>query len=455
MPGMTHRIARRRFLSLAGAGAAAQFAMAQDHEGTPVNFLVILFDKCRRDAIGAYGRKDVYTPNMDRLAAGGVRFDNCYSPQPLCAPCRASIITGKYPHAHRMQKNTYPYVPNGATNLYHEPIPGPFTDPRFDLWENFPHFLNNAGYRTAQIGKWHLGEGNPGFFDVWKGFNSQLLHWLGEPHKSPYRPTVQTGLGVEFIEENAHRPFLLYESYYSPHEPNDPPKRFLDPYRGRNVAHADYYASVAALDVEIGRLVAALERKKILDNTFIILTTEHGRTWEDRPGTLAGMSISYDDAARIPLIMHCPKLLPKGVVWNSGVSSVDIMPTVMHAAGLYGRGRTDYSTRSLLPDIGAGRDQWRRTIVVQNISQKGIDGIQFEERALRTERWKLILRDFAAHPPMRADELYDMRDDPEERKNLYAARPDIVKDLAAKLAAWGDEQEDRLAVKLGRRSAGN
>ena len=434
--------------------ASAQTGATGDQSGDqrPPNFLFILFDKCRRDAIGAYGRPDVHTPNMDRLAAGGVRFDNCYAPQPLCGPCRASILTGKYPHEHGMQKNTYPYVPNGSNNLYHESIPDPFGDPRFDLWENFPHFLNIAGYRTGHIGKWHLGERNPGFFDVWKGFNSQVLHWLGEPYQSRYRPTVQTDMAVEFIDENADRPFFLYQSYYSPHEPNNPPKKFLEPYKGKNVEHEEYYASVTALDEEIGRMVDALRRNNILDNTFIVITTEHGRTWIDRPGTLAGMSISYDEAARLPLIMHCPKLLPAGVVWQAGVSSVNLMPTIMHAAGLYGRENQDYSDRSLITDVLSGRDEWKRTIVIQNISQKGIDGIQFVERALRTERWKLILRDFPASPRMRADELYDMQNDPGETKNLYSDRPTAVKDLAGKLAAWGDEHRDELAVKLGRQS---
>ena len=452
---------RRNFLwgtlsgALSAGSAQAQTSVsANEPDSPPPNFVFILFDKCRRDAIGAYGRTDVHTPNLDRLAADGVRFDNCYAPQALCGPCRASIITGKYPHQHGMRKNTYPYDRSRSNNVYHEAIPDPFRDPRFDLWDNFPHFLNAAGYRTAHIGKWHLGEGNPGFFDVWKSFNSQLRHWIGTPHKSLYRPHVHTDSGIRFIEQNADRPFFLYQSYYSPHEPNDPPRRFFEPYQGKNVEHEDYYASVTALDWDVGRLVGALRSKGILDRTFIIVSTEHGRTWVDRPGTLAGMSIAYDEAARLPLIMHCPRLLPKGVTWGSGVSMVDLMPTILHAANVYGRLGEDYSSRSLLPDLQAGRDEWKRTIVIQNISQKGIDGVLFEERALRTERWKLILRKFGARPKMRADELYDMRSDPGEKKNLYASRGDVVKRLAAQLRRWGEKHGDTLAAELGRRSEG-
>ena len=454
------KLFRRKFLwgtlggARSGTGAAAQSANAAAADTASPNFVFILFDKCRRDAIGAYGRPDVHTPNIDRLAENGIRFDNCYAPQALCGPCRASIITGKYPHQHGMRKNTYPYDRSRSNNVYHEAIPDPFRDPRFDLWDNFPHFLNAAGYRTAHIGKWHLGPGNPGFFDVWKSFNLQLRHWVGEPHNSAYRPDGNTSDGIDFIERNADRPFFLYQSYYSPHEPNDPPKKFFEFYRGKNVEHEDYYASVTSLDSNIGRLVDALRRKNVLDRTFIILTTEHGRTWIDRPGTLAGMSIAYDEAARLPLIMHCPSLLPQGVVWRSGVSLTSLMPTIMHAANIYGRMGVNYTAQSLLPDIKAGRDEWRRTIVIQNICQKGIDGVLYEERALRTERWKLILRKFEASPSKRADELYDMREDPGETKNLYASRANVVGRLATQLREWGEEQRDALAVELGRRSEG-
>ena len=100
----------------------------------------------------------------------------------------------------------------------------PFRDARFRLWDNFVYYLSNAGYATACIGKWHLGPGNPGFFDTFKAFNSLLRHWVGEPHKSAYRPDLETDEGIRFIEANAGRPWFLYQSYYAPHEPLDPPK---------------------------------------------------------------------------------------------------------------------------------------------------------------------------------------------------------------------------------------
>ncbi|MBI3697876.1 MAG: sulfatase-like hydrolase/transferase [Acidobacteria bacterium] len=454
---------RRGFLAAAaGAAVAARAQQTTENLDKAPNFLFLLFDKCRTDAIGAYGEADVHTPNIDWLARTGVRFSSCYTPQALCGPARASILTGLYPHAHGVRKNVYPIVASKGNNVYQERISNPFHDPRFHLWDNFPFLLHNAGYQTGHIGKWHLGPGNPGFFDTWKSFNSLLPHWVGKPHESAYRPDIHTRQGVEFIEQNAGRPFFLYQSYYAPHEPLDPPKQFLEFYKGKSVQPAEYYAAVTNLDWNVGRLLDALRKHNILDRTFIIVTTEHGRTWIDRPGTVDGMSIAYDDASRIPLILRYPPLLPQGAVWKPGVSLVDLAPTILDTAGvtsyspvlagISGRGGPSIHGRSLLGEIRAGREAWSRSIVMQNISQRALHDSYFEERAIRTEHWKLILRKFDVHPTARDDELYDMRGDPREMKNLYASNRAVVQELAAMMRKWGEETGDVLAVELGRRS---
>jgi len=322
------------------------------------------------------------------------------------------------------------------------------------LWDNFPFLLANGGYETGHIGKWHMGIANPGFFNTWKSFNSGLPPWVGEPHKSGYRADVQTSEGVEFIERNASRQFFLYMSYYPPHEPCDPPKEYLEFYQGRNDASTRYYGAVANLDWNVGRLVATLEKHHLLERTLIILTTEHGRAWGPRPGTAAGhgYDIAYDEAARIPLILRYPPLLPKGLVWRSGVSLVDLMPTVLEIAKVTPPRRLH--GRSLLGAIREGRDQWDRAIVIENFSQSPIEGSHCAERAIRTQRWKLILRKFETRPQLRVDELYDLPADPEETRNVCASaeHPATVKELAATLRKWGEETGDPLAVELGRRS---
>jgi arylsulfatase A-like enzyme len=441
---------RRDFLSLTAAAPLAAQTPGPRATAAPPNFLYILFDKCRTDTIGAYGNRDAHTPNIDRLAAGGVRFANCYTPQALCCPARASIITGKYPHAHGMRVNVHPES-GGGRNSYPENIPNPFDNPRFHLWDNFPYYLHNAGYRTGHIGKWHLGPGNPGFFDMWRSFNSQLHHWVGEPHQSAYRPDVQTNLGVEFIEQNAGRPFFLYESYYAPHEPYDPPKKYLDLYRGKKLEPAGYYAAVAGLDENVGRLLDTLQRNKILDRTFIILGTEHGMTLAARAGTEAGgYSSPYDEVSRIPLLMRYPPLLRGGTAWQSGVSLVDVMPTILDAAGVFGLAGRNPRERSLLPHLQAGRDQWRGPLIMQNISRRPLGGSYFEDRAIRTEKWKMILRKFDGESSGPRGELYDMQADPAEKTDLFRSpqHRDVVKELSGELARWGKQTGDALAVEL-------
>lgn len=434
---------------------------------TPPNVVLILLDKCLRDAIGAYGLKSVHTPNIDRLAQGGVLFDACYTPQSLCGPARGSIITGKHPHAHGLYKNVYPHNEwAGHPNVFSDAIAEPFSDPRFHLWDNFPFLLHNAGYRTAHFGKWHLGMGNPGFFDRWVSFNSGLPHWVGEPHQSPYRPDVHTDLGIEFIHDNASRPFFLYQSYYAPHEPLDPPRRFLDMYEDSDVEPAAYYAAVSNLDWNVGRLLEALEQEQVLDKSLVIFTSDHGRCWElTRPGTGSGggLSIPYDEVARVPLIMRYPPSLPQGVRWNSGVCLTDLMPTILDATGVHGRGRKSAKTQSfagsddptdssLLVDVQAGHDNWQRPVVLQNIAMTALNGSMFQDRAVRTEQWKLILRNFdvGTHPHELQCELLDMQADPGETHNLASdpAHRETIVGLAGQLSAWGIEHEDALAVEL-------
>ncbi|MDX1980861.1 MAG: sulfatase-like hydrolase/transferase [Bryobacteraceae bacterium] len=443
---------RRQILKTLGA-APAFLSHAQTTEKPP-NVVFFLLDKWRRDAAGCYG-SSVKTPNIDNLAASGVRFENCFTPQALCGPARASILTGVHPHMHGLRRNVYPTNAGKTNSNYQDSIPDPFRDPRFRLWENFVYYLSNAGYATAHIGKWHLGPGNPGFFDYFKSFNSVLRHWIGEPHKSRYRPDVHTDLGIRFIDQHASEPFFLYQSYYAPHEPLDPPKQWIEQYA--NSEHPGYYGSVANLDWNIGRVVEALKRNNLLDNTLIVITTEHGRSWTPRPGTAEGMCTAYEESARIPMILRYPKTLPTGRVWRSGVTLCDLAPTILEAAGVEAvvGGIVDavagspFQGRSLIGQIREGNDDWRRPVVIENIPQTAISGSLYEERAIRTERYKMILRRFDNRPENRAGEIYDLLDDAQETKNIWGRQPQLMERLAEQLVGWGRDYRDPLSVELG------
>lgn len=452
---------RRELLALpfAAATAAPQTKPAGTPVQRPPNILLLLYDKCRTDAIGAYEGIRDRTPNLNQLAAAGVRFEHAYTPQALCAPARASMLTGLYPHAHGVRYNPYPGTAAPTHSSYPDPVIDPFRDTRFHLSDNFVYYLSNAGYATACIGKWHLGPGNPGFFDTFKAFNSLLRHWVGEPHKSAYRPDLETDEGIRFIEANAGRPWFLYQSYYAPHEPLDPPKQWAAKFT--NQEHADYHATVANLDWNAGRTFETLRRHHLLDNTLIIFASDHGRSWIERPGsTEQRIALSYEEVARVPLIMRYPSRLPQGKVWNSGVTLAALAPTILDACGisltqgLPGHDQTPKLHTTSLFQTLSGSDNWSEPVIVQNVPQAPIDGSFFDERAIRTARHKLILRKYEQSPALRPGELYDLKMDPDERSNIYSAQPQLVAELAKQLENWARRTGDDTAIELARHGQG-
>jgi arylsulfatase A-like enzyme len=277
---------------------------------------------------------------------------------------------------------------------------------------------------------------------------------VGEPHKSAYRPDVETDEGIRFIEANANRPWFLYQSYYAPHEPLDPPKRWASEFNG--VEHGDYHATIANLDWNAGRMIETLRRRNLLDNTLIIFTADHGKTWIQRPGSAEGIALGYEEISRVPLILHYPARLPGGKVWRSGVNLAAVTPTILDAChislgqGVSGSGLTPTLHANSLFSNLAGSDDWKEPVILQNIPQRGIDGSYFDERAIRTERHKLILRKFDVRPEMRPGELYDLEADPGESVNLYSKQPTLVATLAKQLETWAMRTRDDTAVELAR-----
>ncbi|MDA2928976.1 sulfatase-like hydrolase/transferase [Acidobacteria bacterium AH-259-O06] len=400
------------------------------------NVLFILTDQFRYDALAANGNANVHTPELDRLAKKGIRFENYYCAQAVCTPSRATLLTGRYPHSHGLQDNVYD-------------IKSAFDLPQYKLRPNFPELLKQAGYRTGYIGKWHLGDENPDFFDYWKGFNSLLPHWLGKPHESAYRPDVNTESALKFLAENRSRAFLLFVSYYPPHTPFTAPKRFHQYYEGKQLEPMEYYAAVSNIDWNVGRLIDQLDKLALDRQTLVIFTTEHGETFGQRPGS-RHKRVSYDESARIPLLMSFLGRLPEGVVWRSGVSSVDLMPTILEVAGLETPGEVE--GKSLYQRLLRGEDEWGDPIVIQNITQASFDASEAIERAIRTERWKLILKQIVKRPQERVNELYNMKDDPSESVNLFGSidHREIVKELAEQLIAWGKRFNDPVSVALAK-----
>ena len=175
------------------------------------NIILLMTDQQRWDSLGCNGNRFVSTPNVDRLAAGGANCANSFTPWPVCTPARATMWTGVYPHQHQVIYNAYK-MDNVLKETSHE------QRTVFEL-------LRESGYTTAYFGKWHLGETDPGMFDVWKGFNSSGGHWVDDVQDGVYKPDRQTDEMIAFIKEQAGRdkPFFAVNGFYPPHDPYTAP----------------------------------------------------------------------------------------------------------------------------------------------------------------------------------------------------------------------------------------
>jgi choline-sulfatase len=363
------------------------------------NIVLVMTDQQRMDSLACYGNRFTETPNTSAMAAAGMRFDAALTPWPVCTPARGTCWTGLYPTAHGLIDNLY-----GVDNAFatHARV-------RETVWDR----LRGAGYSTAHFGKWHLGEAQPPFFDHWEeSFNSRRGHWIDGRLDGTYRPDRATDAACRYIAARSGQtqPFAMVLSFYPPHDPYSAPARFYAPYRGRGVPFAGYYASVSALDHNLGLLRATIATAGLGPRTVVIYFSDHGDTfWYRREGE--HKFVCTDDALRIPLLIEGPGVATGGSC-PLPVGLQDLAPTLEALAGLAPSGHG----ASLVPLLGGGRPAgWRRGFYVQNVTH--VSGIV--QRAWRTDRWKLIVAANGAH------ELYDLAADPEEELNIFLTpRPD-------------------------------
>lgn len=403
------------------------------------NIVLVLSDQQRMDSLTCYGNSFVSSPATQAMSGAGMTFDTAITPWPVCTPARGTMWTGAYPHAHGLIDNLY-----GVENAFatHAAI----QETVFDR-------LQRAGYLTAHFGKWHLGESQPPFFDVWEeSFNSRKGHWLNGLLDGEYRPARQTDAAVRFLEgrQGEDQPFAMVLSFYPPHDPYSAPKRFYEPYRGKGVPFAGYYAAVSALDDDLGRVRDALSKAGLAGDTVLFYFSDHGDTFFYRKEG-EHKFVCYDDALRIPFIVEGPGITPGGRS-AAPVGLQDLAPTMLDYAEagfpdhLHGR-----SLRPLLE--GMAPADWPDDFYVENVTHVS----KIEQRALRTSRWKLIASSNGAH------ELYDLDVDPEEEINIfqtprdddpferYKHYPDYapqIADLVGRMRVHANRIDDRRGLQL-------
>lgn len=418
------RINRREMLGTciaAGAAVAAQGSLAETPARKP-NIVIILGDDIGYECYGAYGSALYKTPNFDALAQDGALFTHAYS-QPLCTPSRVQLMTGKY--------NFRNYTKFGELNLS-EPT--------------FAKILKAEGYKTCIAGKWQLSPGNlDGPREA--GFDEYLLwHFVGETtktqgefadkgsrYKSPrlyrngervsdtegkYGPDLCDEFVANFIEQNRENPFLLYYPMLLVHSPYEPVPGSPDWEAGGK--DEKYFPDmVNYMDKSIGRLVAALDKHNLRENTLIIVTGDNGTGREiESPlpgrGTIKGGKANMTDAGtHVGFVANWPGRIKPGTVVNSPIDFSDILPTVAETAGLP---KPDYADGQSLIPLVTGHEEKARGWVFMSYARNPASPADYRHFA-RDERWKLYSD----------GSLYDLSKDVDELAPLTGPDTDAVR----------------------------
>ncbi len=446
---------------------------------TRPNIVFILADDLGWSDLTSYGSSFHETPHLDRLAAQGVRFTQAYAASNVCSPTRASILTGRYP----ARVGITDWLP-GRKSQPKDQLLAPALPGHLALEEvTFAEVLRAAGYRTASIGKWHLGE-KPEHYPEHQGFD---LNFGGSgkghppsyfsPHRLPNFPDGPAGEhlddrltreAVYFMQRTAAegRPFLLYLTHYAPHTPLQAKPELIAKYQAKLAAHPPagpafvqhpqdgsvrvvqshptYAAMVESLDTSVGRLVAKLDELGLRENTIIVFTSDNGglSTAEGSPTSnlplRAGKGWAYEGGVREPLIVSWPRHLPAGRTSDTIVTSPDFFPTLLDLAGLPAEPAIHVDGASFAPGL---RDPAVRTAdrpvywhYPHYSNQRGKP-----HGAVRAGRWKLIewFEDGRT-------ELFDLAADMAEAVDLSAAQPDVVRELLGRLRTWRETVGARL-----------
>jgi len=453
-----HRLTRRDMLRGVGLGAAGALAAGctpramtrSDTSAAPPqasarkpNIIFILADDLGYGDLGCYGQKKVRTPHIDALAADGMRFTQVYSGSTVCAPSRCALMTGLHTGHCQVRGNALvPLRPEDKT---------------------VAEALKAAGYTTAIIGKWGLGEpdttGIPTRkgFDYWFGYlNQRHAHnswptylWRNEekvPLKNvvPQEDAVGAGVASEkrefsndlftkealqFVERSKDKPFFLYLTYTIPHANNEAGKQGMEvpsdePYLAEDWPQVEknFAAAVTRMDADIGRLVALIGRLGLSGNTVIFFTSDNGPhkegghdpTFFQSGGPLRGIKRSlYEGGIRVPMVVARPGRVKAGSVSDQAWAFWDFLPTAAEIAGA--RPPAGIDGLSMLPAI-EGRPQTGHEYLYWEFHEGGFS------QAVRMGDWKGVRRAAAG-----ATELYNLRDDLGETKDVAAGHPDVVK----------------------------
>ncbi len=438
----------------------------------PPNILFILVDDMGWRDAGFMGSKYYETPNMDRLAREGMVFTQAYTCGPNCAPSRASILTGEYTPRHGIY--TVGNSVRGRAAL-RKLIPVKNTTILARRFVTFAEALKPARYRSASMGKWHMGD-DPEFGPTGQGFDINVAGWhLGHPRSyfSPYHnPALKDGPkgeyltdrlteeALKFLEKNKDRPFLLYLPHYAVHTPLQAKKAMVEKYRAKkpwNGQHNPVYAAmVESVDQGVGRILDKLRELGLEENTVVILSSDNGgvKGITSQAPLRGGKGMLYEGGIRVPLVVRWPGKVRPGSRCDTPVIGVDFLPTFLEIAGVPRPKGLVLDGVSIVPLLEGRKIPeralfWHFPAYLQGRNVEGARDPFFRTRpcgVVRKGRWKLI-EYFEDH----ALELYDLESDIGEEHNLAGRNPGKVKELMDLMKAWRREVKAPVPVKLNPR----
>lgn len=397
------------------------------HAKNPPNILLIVSDDQAWGDFGFMGHEVVETPCLDKLAAESAVFINGYVPTSLCRASLASILTGQYPHQHKICSNDPPQGVEREKML-----------PFLQNTDAIPRLLQRKGYRSLQTGKFWEGHFKNGGFT--HGMTTKGRH--GEEGLAIGRETLKPI--YDFIDSTTDAPFFIWYAPMLPHDPHTPPDRLLQKYvvEGRNLKQAKYWAMCEWFDETCGEILDHLEQKGLAENTLVAFIVDNG--WIQETGDVRttrgwfaprSKSSPYEGGVRTPVMLRLPGVIPPGV-HSDLVSSIDLMPTLLGLAGI--ETPPDRPGLDLLP-VAKGAAPLDRTAVFGEIFTH--DAVDLDRPAsglthlwMREGDWKII----QTVGPEPTFELYNLANDPHEEVDLAGSHPGKVAELREKLSDWSD-----------------
>lgn len=412
---------------------AMAFLSLQSIAATKPNVLLIITDDQGYGDFGINGNAVVETPNLDKFAREGIQFDRFFV-SPVCAPTRASLLTGRW----WLRTGVW-----GVTQSKENMRPSEVT---------IAETLKAAGYRTGCFGKWHNGEQFPYTppgqgFDEFLGFNNghwnnyfdaELIRGSQFVKTKGFISDVLTDEAIGFMEKNKSQPFFCYVPFNTPHSPYQVPDKYFNKYKtkGLDDVLAAVYGMCENIDDNVGRLLATLDRLKLRENTIVLFLTDNGANTERFNAGMRGRKGSvHEGGTRVPLWMQWPAKFKKPRVINEIVAHIDIYPTLLELCGIKKRPDLKLDGISVIPLLAGKNESWPERVLFTHQTTGG-EPEKGKRDAVRTSRYRAIFESGRTKNEISEWQLYDMLKDPGQKSDIAKHKPEVVNKLAAAYEDW-------------------